>query len=395
MTQPILLTEYQTATIPAERLSESEAKQLWEQFRPVFQLDPPSFKNNNRWVIVPQGWVGHIELSAGTQLVIQPKVPIGNLFAMLKQLYGLPSFNWLDGLTQTQTIAGFWDLLARELALRVLARIRQGIAKDYVDKHESLNVIRGRVDARSLAVHPNLPTIMCDYAEQTADLPKNQILAYTLKQVARSSVCSAETRKLVNRAWRQLPVTLQPFTSDQVASWDYSRLEQDYRPMHALCGLFLDGLEPTHHPDEDGSPMLPFLVSMPHLYEKMVAQWLKTHLPEGYALREQERVKLDTSAERHVDIDLVIYDRNNRPIWVLDTKYKAGEPTNDDIYQVTFYAREIGCDSAGLIYPVQPARPLSGKNQRVHYRSFTFGLERDVDVEGNAFLEALSLQGLT
>ena len=130
---------------------------------------------------------------------------------------------------------------------------------------------------------------------------------------------------------------------------------------------------------------------MPQLYEKFVAHWLSKNLPDGYSLREQERVRLDASQVRHVEIDLVIYGRDQRPVMVLDTKYKAGEPSNDDIYQVTFYAREIGCQSAGLVYPIQPVVPLHGQNKDVSYRSLTFSLDDEPQVAGEAFLNQLDL----
>ncbi len=391
MTQPILLSEYQPTHLPADRLTQPEAERLWEQFRPVVQLDPPSFKNNNRWVIIPQGWAGHIQLSPKTTLVIRPKVSVQNLFAVLQQVYGLPRFSWLDGVSKTETLEGFWDLLAGELADRVLDRLRKGITKEYVSKQELVGVIRGRIDTRHLATESASPQLKCDFAEQTADLPHNQLLAYTLRQISLTGLCSSQVLMRVNRAWRQMPVEPVPFTSHETLGFEYTRLTEDYRPMHALCRLFLDGLEPTHHHSPDGAQMLPFLLNMPQLYEKFVAHWLSKNLPDGYTLREQERVRLDASQARHVEIDLVIYDRDQEPVMVLDTKYKAGEPSNDDIYQVTFYAREIGCQSAGLVYPIQPTVPLHGQNKDVAYRSLTFSLDNEPQAAGEAFLNQLDL----
>ena len=391
MTQTIQLTEYSPHHLAADALTEFEAARLWQLHRPHIHVEPPSFQNNNRWVLTPQGWSGHIPVSAKTTLVINPKVPVDNLFAILQTLYNLPSFSFLDGETQTDTISGYLDLLAVELAGRVLARLRQGIHQTYLPKREPIGTVKGRVDPHWIATQASSPLIQCDFTQQTADLPFNQILAYTLRQIALTDLCRPETLRLINRAWRQMPVTIEPFVSQDTAGWAYTRLNEDYRPMHALCRLFLDGLEPTHHHEADGFGMLPFLVNMPVLYEKHVATWLQTNLPNGFALRKQERVRLDASHARHVDIDLVVYDAAQQPVWVLDTKYKAGEPTNDDIYQVTFYAREIGCKSAGLVYPIQPNKPLTGRNQDVSYQSFTFGLDLDPQTAGESFLAQLNL----
>ena len=387
----IVLTEYQSSLFPADTFTQTEAQALWNNFRPQIQVEPPSFQNNQQWVLTPQGWAGHLPISHHKTLVVEPKVTVQNLFAMLQQVYQLPSFRFLDGVTQTDTVAGFIDLLAHELASRVLDRLRKGVYQEYLEKREPIGTVRGRIDTKWLATHPASPSIQCDFTEQTADLPFNQSLAYTLRQIAMTGLCSPATLQLVNRAWRQLPVTLMPFTSNELAGWHYARLNADYRPMHALCRLFLDGLIPTHKPDNLGSAMLPFLVNMPVLYEKYVASWLQAHLPTGYTLREQERVRLDASHARHVDIDLVIFDAAGQPAIVLDTKYKSGEPSNDDIYQVTFYAREIGCKSAGLVYPIPLNKPLVGRNQDVAYRSFTFALNTEPDTAVADFLRSLTL----
>lgn len=385
----IPLTEYRPSYFPADTFTQTEAQRLWHSYRPQLHVEPPSFQNSQKWVLIPQGWAGHIPVSHTKNLVIRPKVSVKNLFHMLQQVYRLPSFRFLDGLTQTDTVSGYVDLLAHELAGRVLDRLRQGIYQAYLEKQEPVTTLRGKIDPKWLATHPADPMVRCEFTEQTADLPFNQLLAYTLRQIALTGLCSDPTLQLVNRAWRQLPVSLRPFTAAQTAGWEYTRLNADYRPMHALCQLFLESLAPTHHPDDAGQAMLPFLVNMPRLYEKYVAAWLRNHLPPGYTLREQERVRLDTRHARHVDIDLVVFDPTGKPAIVLDTKYKSGEPSNDDIYQVTFYAREIGCRSAGLVYPTPLAKPLIGRNQEVAYRSLTFALNDDPHTAGAQFLQQL------
>lgn len=387
----IVLTEYQSSRFPADAFTQAEAQMLWNNFRPQILMEPPSFQNNQQWVLIPQGWAGHIPVSSQKTIVVEPKVPVQNLFAMLQQVYNLPSFRFLDGVTQTNSVAGFIDLLAYELASRVLDRLRKGIYQEYLEKREPIGTVRGRIDTKWLTTHPATPQIQCEFTEQTADLPFNQSLAFTLRQIALTGLCAETTLNLVNRAWRQLPVTLQPFIANDLVGWEYGRLNADYRPMHALCRLFLDGLIPTHKPETFGSAMLPFLVNMPVLYEKYVASWLQSNLPSGYTLREQERIRLDSSQARHVDIDLVLFDSSGQPTIVLDTKYKSGDPSNDDIYQVTFYAREIGCRLAGLVYPAPLAKPLIGRNQDVAYRSFTFALDDQPDAAGANFIRQLSL----
>ncbi|MEM8861153.1 MAG: restriction endonuclease [Chloroflexota bacterium] len=389
--QFIHLVEYQPTSFPADRFSTSEVQQLWEKYASVLHIDPPTFQNNFSWVLTPQGWVGHIPIKNKTVLVLESRVPVLNLFEMLRLVYKLPSFKFIDGLTQIQTVEGLLELLAIELASRVLNRRRQGIYQEYIEKREAVGVLRGRIDSSWLASNPASNKIQCDFVEQTADLPLNQVLAYTLRQIALADVCSPNNLRVVNSAWRQLPVSMHPFKSDDLESWTYSRLNADYQPMHALCKFFLDILQPTHTQSESGSDMLPFLVNMPALYEKYVAAWLGNNLPDGYTFQVQERLELDASRKRYVELDLVIYDEEHKPRIVLDTKYKVGEPTNDDIYQVTFYAREIGCQLAGLVYPAPPTKSLSGRNNDIAYAAYTFSLRDEPEIAGPLFLHQLGL----
>jgi 5-methylcytosine-specific restriction enzyme subunit McrC len=71
----------------------------------------------------------------------------------------------------------------------------------------------------------------------------------------------------------------------------------------------------------------------------------------------------------------------------MDTKYKVGAPSNDDIYQVVSYAAANGCKDAILVYPAELDRPLDERWGDIRVRSATFSLEGDLEETGRRFTQ--------
>jgi 5-methylcytosine-specific restriction enzyme subunit McrC len=252
--------------------------------------------------------------------------------------------------------------------------------------------VRGRLDLRPAAHRPGQITLPCHYEEHTADIADNQILAWTLGGIARSGLCTERTLPAIRRAYQALQglVTPTPHDPQDCVGRTYHRLNEDYRPLHALCRFFLDQSGPSHSPGERS--MLPFLVDMAHLYELFVSEWLKIHLPPHLDLKAQEQVDLSQSNALHFKIDLVLYEKETGLVHsVLDTKYKTGSPGADDIAQVIAYAKVKRSREAILIYPTPPAQPLDTTIDGLRIRSLTLALDGDLEQAGQRFLRDLGV----
>jgi hypothetical protein len=70
------------------------------------------------------------------------------------------------------------------------------------------------------------------------------------------------------------------------------------------------------------------------IFELFVAEWLRANAPPGMTVRCQHNAALDSNLEMKIHIDIVLCDENSqRPLAILDTKYKAGEqPSEEDIF---------------------------------------------------------------
>jgi 5-methylcytosine-specific restriction endonuclease McrBC regulatory subunit McrC len=105
---------------------------------------------------------------------------------------------------------------------------------------------------------------------------------------------------------------------------------------------------------------------MNRLFELFVARWLEKNLNgERYSVQCQEEVQIDSLLNINFKIDLSILDRESGSCtFVLDTKYKVGNPSAGDIEQVAAYAEAKGYREAILVYPEYSNIRLSGQSRR-------------------------------
>ena len=389
--QTIELTEYTPIKLEREEITPAIEEALWLNYRNQVKVESPSFQTGGKWKLTSQGWVGHIPLTPEFHLALLPKVQLKNLFGMLEYAYQLTrkSFDFLEGLIDGKSIEDFYSQLAYLLGRRILDRGRKGFYRAYIPKTGQLAYVRGRLNIRQAIQKPWDVKLNCHYEEYSGDIEENQILAWTLFIIGRSGLCSERVSPTVRQAYHALQgfVTLQPTSSKACVGRLYNRLNEDYRPLHALCRFFLESSGASH--ERGDRTMLPFLVDMARLYELFVAEWLRAHLPKHLVLKVQEQVNISKTV--YFKTDLVLYDISTGTArYILDTKYKIPtQPATNDIEQVVAYAVSKDCHEAILVYPENLTHPLDGWVGDIRVRSLTFSLEDDLERAGQAFLQDL------
>ncbi|WP_420631726.1 McrC family protein [Candidatus Leptofilum sp.] len=393
MSKTIHLTEYQTLSLPEHALPAWVGTQLWrmlDQAGKKLLVAFPSPKTDGEWQLTAQGWVGQIQIPHQLTLRIVPKVPMARIFHLWDAAYDLRLAELSDGVTAVSTISEFFSLLAHILAQRVIRRGRQGFQKAYLQKTDPLPYVRGKLlPPQTSATHPTAQ-LTCRYDAHTADIPDNQIVAYTLHQIARSGQCSPAAQTAVRQAYHLLQplVTVRPFLPSDCQNRSYGRLNQDYATLHALCRFFLEHTGP--HLATGEHLLMPFLLNMAQLYERSIANWLQANLPRPYHIKAQENTTIGPNDELRFQIDLMLYDKNGRPLAVLDTKYKTPDkPSQADISQVITYAKAKGCHHALLIYPQPLPQPLHVSVGDLQLHTLSFSLDEPLDVAGRRFLQQL------
>ncbi len=388
----IELPEYDAMPFAKEDLAEDVVRSLYALYPNQVAVEPPSFLNGYVWKLKSQGWVGYIPISDTVHFSLSPKVPIRNLFGMLEYAYNLKGFRILDGSVDSESIEELFDRLAQILAKRVLARVRRGVYRAYLGGDDNLPYVRGRIDLCAHLKDPARVTLPCNFEEHTSDLEDNQILLWTMTRILECGMCTERGLPYVRQARRVLQgfACTKTFSAQSCVGRLYNRLNDDYAPMHALCRFFLENAGPTHRAGD--RRMLPILVDMAHLFELFVAEWLKSHIPPRYRVRDHVVVRFDMGQILSIDIDLTIEDQQTgQTLMVLDTKYKAPEkPASDDIQQIVAYAAAKGCNRAVLIYPANLAGPITGHwGHGIHVEALTFRLDGDLEESGQEFLAQL------
>lgn len=387
----ITLKEYVPSRFPDRELTKDEGELLWRKFGNVLAVESPSFMTEYQWVLISQGWVGQIPLSENLVLYLTPRIELGNLFRMWEYAYRLNSFKFLEGLVQCGSLEEFYEQLANVLARRILDRARKGFYRDYIPENEVLPYLRGRMDIRRALARPWQVKLHCHYEDHTGDIEDNQILAWTMRRIARSGLCSGRVLPNVRAAYRSLQgfVTLRSFNAESCIGRMYHRLNEDYHPLHALCTFFLDTIGPIHDPGD--REMLPFLVNMPRLFELFVAEWLQVHLPKEWEVKAQERLQIDDSGNFEWIADLILYKaKTGDPYCIIDTKYKVGpKPSNVDINEVLAIAEAKQCNQAVLIYPAPLEIDIDQLIGDIKVQSLSFSLDGDLLKNGYQFLDRL------
>lgn len=381
------LVEYQPVLLPASALDENAAALLWRRYHAQVEIEPPSFRTGDQWRLTAQGWAGFIPLTRSLGLLLQPKVALSDLFAMIEVAYDLTSLHFLPGLIRVTSLPEIYTRLARLLAQRILVRGQRGLYRAYLPIQERAPYVRGRIHTAALPHALPSATLECSYHQVTSDVEENRILAWTLHTILRSGLCTGETLSLLQKAYRLLAsqVSLVPVAASTCRGRAYTRLNQDYAPLHALSAFFLEQSGPGHTLGDQS--MAPFLVDMARLYEQFVAAWMKRRLAPTHRVATQ--VHTPVSGDLHFTIDLVISAGRRR--WVLDTKYKvpSGGPDTADVAQVLAYAQVQGAQEAVLVYPTPITQPLDVKVGGVRLRTLTFALDTALDEAGEALVAAL------
>ena len=382
------LVEFVGKRFDRSELSETEGLGLWQEFRRAVDVAFPSPITDQRWELTAKGYVGQIPVGERASIRIAPRVPVANIFRMWELAYQV-KFDWLRDSTTVSSLEEFYSELARHLGEGVLRLERQGLYRKYLQRIDLLPFVRGRVDLREAIAKPWQTSLICQFEEHTADIEDNQLLMSALRVAGQTGACSERARDVLRSAyWRlQRNVTLHRFPSDKCLNRDYNRLNGNYRPLHFLCHFILDHAGPTHL---TGSKSLrSFLVNMPALFERFVAEWLGKNRPPTYHVR--QRVPLPIHAAINLIPDIVVY-RGESAVAVIDTKYKLDNtPSSDDAQQVIAYAEALNCPEAILLFPRRPESQLDVQVGRVRLRSLSFPLNADLDPAGAMLLDQLQL----
>lgn len=360
-------------------LSEDDVTYLTENLARQISVNRPL--EGSGLFLNPGSFVGVIVLPSGLRLDCEPKTSITNLLYMLEVANRLPDWARPET-TGFERIDQIFDLVAHYFAVVIERRLAAGLYRTYALQAENLNFVRGQIRFREDMLRNSIlrNKIFCEFTEFTADIPDNQVLRQACRLLSGAARSSSLRKRFMQFDHRLGEVSLGRFSGRDIRSFQYNRFNMDYKLIHDLCSLFIEGssLSESDGPVQSGT----FLINMNYLFEQFITEALIDRQPAGYAVRGQEPSYLDVDRKVHIIPDVVVRSGGAVSV-VLDCKYKLIEPDqfiNTDVYQVFSYCQAFKV-SAGLI--VSPRSEVSDpsevriKNDGPLIRQLTINLETD------------------
>lgn len=282
------------------------------------------------------------------------------------------------------------EILIRLFSDKLADAIRQGMPRRYVEHHNDLPCLRGRLDVvrqfTALATEPS--RLACRHDALTEDVALNRIMKAAVRSL------SQLTRRLeTQRRLRELVFTYADIADVAVPAlrWDevvLDRTNARWRELLNLARLLLGGrFQTTSAGSNDGFSLL---FEMNTLFEAYIARMLQRAIADTdlRVVAQGGRLYcLETEGRRGVfqtRPDILI-KRGDAVVQVIDTKWKRiGLQADDakqsisqaDVYQMMAYGRLYGCDRLTLVYPHHPALgPAEGLRARYRVTSSDDWLE--------------------
>jgi len=314
-------------------------------------------EHSGHWQVSAHNYVGSINV-AGLQVLVQPKIPLRNLFLLLE--VGLREQDWHDEAVRFETTGDLLPALVSFFARTTETTLARGLYHSYREQHDRLIALRGRVDIARQLTQPGvvLPTA-CRFTEFTADLIENSYLKAAVSRSLRvASVQAVDRRRLMQHL-----VTLEDVADVRHHHSDhdrvvFSRLNEHYRPALRLARLVLANLTLQDVLGETQASS--FMLDMNELFERFVTERLRRALRGRLDVKGQHQDRLDE--ERYVTIkpDL-LFSANGTPRFVADIKYKLTDDTAAgraaDYYQLLAYTTALDLPEGVLIYCLDANRP--------------------------------------
>ena len=332
-----------------------------------------SRKVSGEFIIKADSKVGFISVQ-GVQVNVAPRFPIYNIFYFL----GLFEEMKLDSeKVQISESNDFLTVLFQSFIHSVTSSTRKGLISGYVNREDSLQVLRGRIDfSRQLKRNPGnyfpFEVTLDDFIE---DVSENQILKKALHVSLKYGL---QNRNLRNQAQNLLFNFKDVSDISEVPAWNNSRLNSHYWNALRLAELIISGN--GFHENTGDVQINGFSIDMYKVFEDFVAkQFTELINSSDNQIVTQKSLLLDIGGIYREKPDVIWY-RKGKPFQVLDTKYKKPEGETEqrdslnDLRQVISYASLLGLKEAHIVYGVADnARSIETRQEGITV--YTHGLD--------------------
>jgi 5-methylcytosine-specific restriction enzyme subunit McrC len=334
------------------RLAPADVAVLLENHRGHVEVLPTGRRDCYR--LTALGFVG-VLVAPTSRLVIRPKIPLSNLFAMLDPLAPVPAA--CDAVTPATGTEAL-EFLAGKLARGMSERVAAGLYRAYRERREQGTVLHGRLDlpAQLREAAGRKDQLHSQYDDFTANVPCNRALKATADLLLVSSLLGPDVNAALRRALAGFEgVSSVPLSPQLWETVESERVPAEYYPLLDLCRLLADGLTPG---EAGATPAPSFLLDIERVFERHVTRGVVEAFARSrcYTVSVQATHTVNRPVAEQPDVtmrpDLSI-DQEGRPVLVVDAKWKRLPKSlvTADLYQVLAYGSTLGAEGVILVYP--------------------------------------------
>ena len=272
------------------------------------------------------------------------------------------------------------DMFAAILGKGVTQQLKQGLYREYVNKSETLNTMRGKLELQSTIKNmlQRKQLLVCEFDELSENNIMNQILKATMGLLVREKRVKEERRVVLKKCllFFEEVDDIEP----KVIPWDrvcYHRNNQSYKMLLNICKLIIDGM--LISTEEGNVKMASFLddQKMSHIYEKFILEYYRQHHPMLHANPDQVKWNLDDDNDMWLpsmvtDITL----KKNGKVLIIDAKYYGKQMQsfhevqnfrNANLYQIYTYVKNMDINHngsvSGMLLYAKTGEEFQPKNQ--------------------------------
>lgn len=249
-------------------------------------------------------------------------IPVKNIYYMLAYAFQVLNEDGYKSVA-TEQFNNAADLCSEILCRGVSLQLKKGLGREYISETEMLSGLRGRIDiTESIKTQAMLRRQMvCTYDEFSVNTYKNQVIKTTMLKLLHVDIDKKRKKEI-----KKLLVFFDEVNELDVYSiqWNqqYSKNDQTYRMLIAICYLVLKGLLQT---TSNGSvKMMDFIDEqrMCRLYEKFILEYYRKEHPELTANASQIPWIVDDGVKDMLPImqsDIMLSKENQ--VLIIDAKY--------------------------------------------------------------------------
>ena len=249
-------------------------------------------------------------------------IPVKNIYYMLAYAFQVLNEDGYKSVA-TEQFNNVADLCSAILCRGVSLQLKKGLGREYISETEMLYGLRGRIDiTESIKTQAMLRRQMvCTYDEFSVNTYKNQVIKTTMLKLLHVDIDKKRKKEI-----KKLLVFFDEVNELDVYSiqWNqqYSKNDQTYRMLIAICYLVLKGLLQT---TSNGSvKMMDFIDEqrMCRLYEKFILEYYRKEHPEITANASQIPWIVDDGVKDMLLImqsDIMLSKENQ--VLIIDAKY--------------------------------------------------------------------------